>query len=133
MRRGLSAALVALAAAGCGGDAGKVKGRVVENGQPLQIPAQAAIMFTLVGPDDKPDPSRSYTMNIGPDGTFELLASGGQLPPGKYMVTVETTAPKAPTGFGKYKETYRYPTSTLRQEVKAGQNEIVIDLAKPNG
>ncbi len=127
-----AAAVAAAVLAGCGDSAGTLRGRVVENGQPTEIPGQAALMFTLLGPDDKPDASKAYTMNIAKDGTFEMVASAGKLPPGKYMVTVETPA-KGKTGLAKYKEQYRFPNSPLRAEVATGGNELTIDLAKPNG
>ena len=42
-------------------------------------------------------------MTLAKDGSFELAASGGELPPGTYLVTMEVNAPKSATGLGKYK------------------------------
>ena len=125
-------AAAAVLLAGCGESSGRLRGRVVENGQPTEIPGQAALMFTRIGAGDKPDTSKSYTMAVEKDGTFEMVASGGALPPGRYMVTVETTA-KGKAGLAKYKEPYKYPTSPLRADVVAGPNDLIIDLAKPDG
>ena len=116
---------------GCGGGVGKVKGRVVEGGQPVTIDGQAALMFYLIGADGKPDHAKSYPMTLSKDGSFEMVASGGEVPPGTYLVTLEVNATKSSTGLGKYKGRFNLQDSPLRQEVKAGKNELTIDLAKP--
>jgi hypothetical protein len=125
--------LVALAvsAAGCAGNQGRLKGRVVENGQPITIDGQAALMFYQIGADGKPNPSRSYPIPLSNDGSFELVASGGEVPAGTYLVSLEVNAPKSSTGLGRFKGRFTYPESALRHEVKAGANEVTIDLAKP--
>jgi hypothetical protein len=121
----------ACCALGCGPNLGRVKGRVVENGQPVSIDGQAAIMFYLIGEDGKPNPSKSYPMPLSTDGSFELVASGGAISPGTYLVSREVNAAKSPTGLGRLKGRFTYPNSKLRQEIKAGANDVTIDLAKP--
>jgi len=127
-----AAAVAAAFLFGCGETSGRLRGKVVENGQPTGIPAQAALMFTVVDASDKPDAAKSFTATIDKDGTFELVASDGRLPPGKYMVTIETPA-GGTSGLAKYKDKYRYPNSPIRAVIAAGQNDLTIDLAKPNG
>lgn len=121
-----------LALSGCGDSAGRVRGKVSEGGQPVTIPAQAGVTFYLLGPDGKPDPARSYSTPINPDGSFEVVASGGELPPGNYLVALDLAAVKdTKTGLAKYKTQFVYPNSPLRREVKPGKNEILIDVLKP--
>lgn len=133
--RFLAAALAAAFAfsAGCGNPDSRLKGRVVEDGQPVQVAGQAALMFTLLGAGDQPDASKSYTANLNPDGSFEMVASGGRLPPGRYMVTIEMPPAQGKAGLAKYREVYRFPKSSLRADVTVGENDVTVDLAKPAG
>lgn len=117
------AALLALLASGCGSEAAKMKGRLVEHGQPKEFPPTvASVQFTLIV-DGKPNPSKSYPAVVNTDGTFEVLASGGQLPPGTYEVEI-----RGPIGDKK-----GAAPLILKREIKAGQNELTIDVAKPDG
>ena len=129
--RTLSLLLAAASALGCGVTTGKVKGRVVDDGKPVTIDGQAALMFYLLDAGGKPDQTKSYPMTLAKDGSFELAASGGEMPPGTDFVTMEVNAKKAATGLGKYKGRFSLPDSPLRQEVKAGKNELTVELAKP--
>lgn len=133
-RRAAAAALLFfVAGSGCGESSGKLKGRVVENGTPVPVPFQAALMFTAVDANDKPIQMKSYTVNLDPEGTFELFASDGSLPTGKYMVSIESPMPAGSTGLLKYKTALKYPGSKLRVELVRGMNDLTVDLAKtPN-
>src|SRR5262245_50213864 len=83
-------ALGALAAGGCGTNMAKVKGRLISHDQPMTFPAtQVAVSFSPIGPDGKPDPAKSYTCVVNEDGSFELVASGGELPAGSYQVSIQ--------------------------------------------
>ena len=126
----LLVALVALAAGGCGGEAkAKVKGRLVSNGQPMKFPAtQVAVGFSPIGADGKPDPARSYNTPVNEDGSFELVASGGELPPGTYQVSIQAMGKLATE-----MKAYSGPASAVRRELKAGPNDITIDVTKPDG
>src|SRR5947209_1386810 len=128
MRKLIICALLAACTLGCGGGKGRVKGRVVENGSPVTVEGQAAVMFYLIGEDGKPDPTRGYPVPLNEDGSFELVASGGQVPPGNYLITVEVNGPKSATGMGRFKGRFSYPDSPLRQEVKGGRNNLTVDL-----
>ena len=85
--------LSATAMTGCsGGGMGKVKGKLVENGQPTTFPStQASIQLSPIGPDGKPDLTKIYSAVVNPDGTFEVVASGGEVPTGMYLVAIEMT------------------------------------------
>ena len=118
-----------LFAAGCGGPSmAKVKGRVVENGQPIASQGQASLVLVPVGEDGKPG-TKTYVMEIVADGSFELLASGGELLPGAYEVTLEINGKQAASGVAKFKGAY----SHVRIELNSGVNDLTLDLTKPKG
>ena len=124
--------LLCLIALGCGSGAARVKGRVVENGTPLQLEpgTQVSLKLSPIGTDDKPDPAKFYTAMLNADGTFEITVSGGELAPGKYQVSLDAFAA------GKMKtklKPFALTGSKLRTELKAGSNDITVDLAKPEG
>src|SRR5690349_19732037 len=129
MRRALVAAVVlaALAAGGCGSGKGKVKGRLVANGQPMSFPpTQVAVVFAPVGADGKPDPLKAFTAVVNEDGTFELIASGGELPAGQYQISIQA--------MGAMKEKlkgFAAANSRVRRELTSGTNDITIDVTKP--
>ncbi len=131
MRRALLVvALVGLAAGGCGGPKlAKVKGRLVTNDQPMEFPpTAAAVVFTPLNDGGTPDPSKSFTAVVNEDGSFEVLASGGQLPVGKYQISIQA--------MGKLKEQLKKfgeGVSPVRRDLQPGPNELVIDFAKPEG
>jgi hypothetical protein len=125
----LAVALVALATSGCGGGMAKVKGRLVSNGQPMTVPGMTVgVVFTPVGADDKPNPTKAYTAVVNEDGSFELVASGGEFPAGKYQVAITATGKMA-----AQLKAFAGPNSPIRREFKSGENDIVIDVAKPDG
>lgn len=126
----LLAALAGLVAGGCGGGSpARVKGQLVENGQPRTFPpTQVAIELAPVGPDGKPDNKKAVNAVVNPDGTFAVVASGGEFPPGTYQVCI-----LAPPKFQPDLKRFAPPTSPLRRELKPGDNELVIDVAKPEG
>ena len=123
----------ALLLAGCGGGGpAKIKGRVLENGQPVTVAGQASLVFSPVGPDGKAG-AKAYAAGLNPDGTFELVASGGEVPPGDYVVSFEFSGGKgtgaAPTGLAKYREMFK----NVKQTLSPGVNDLTFDLARPNG
>jgi hypothetical protein len=132
MRR-LTSAAVALLLAGCGGGGmAKIKGRVLENGQPVVVPGQASLVFSPARPDGKAG-DKAYAATLSGDGTFELVASGGELPPGDYVVSFEAVGGPAtgtgPSGLAKYRDTFK----DVKQRLKPGDNDLTFDLAKPGG
>jgi len=130
MRRVLPAAVLAalFAVAGCGGGMAKVKGKLVENGEPKAFaPFSASVQFAKIGDDGKPDETKMYSAIVNADGTFELVASGGQLPAGMYQVVIEM-----PVKPGQ-RQPFAAHVSPIRRDLKSGQNDLTIDLAKPEG
>lgn len=126
MRRLALAAALAALAAGCGGkgEPARLKGRLVENGGPREFaPFSASVEVFLLGGDGQPDKAKSFTAPVGGDGTFEVVASGGTLPPGEYEVQVHLPAAKGKAA----------TKVVARRELKPGPNDVTIDLAKPNG
>jgi hypothetical protein len=98
----------------------------------VAVAGQAALVFTPTGPDGKAG-ARAYAAGLDPDGSFELVASGGEVPVGAYLVSLEVAGGKgtaaAPTGLAKYRGTFK----DVRQELKPGVNDLTFDLAKPGG
>ena len=124
-------AILGLVLIGCGDGQGKIKGRLLENGQPVPVPGQAALMFWLIGADGSPDPNRAYAAHLHSDGSFELIASAGKVPPGTYLVSLNVNGPESREGIGKFKKAFSDTNSPLRREIKAGKNDLVIDFANP--
>jgi hypothetical protein len=121
----LAAALLALALAGCGSSMARVKGQLVENGQPKGFPpTTASVQLTLMD-GAKADLDHTYNAVVNQDGTFEVAASGGQLQPGTYQVAVLV--------IGKLREQYGHlapEKEPLTREIKPGLNTLTIELAK---
>jgi hemoglobin len=88
-------------------EGGTVKGKVTLTGKPL-----AKGTVALVDKDGK-----AYSGAIAADGTFTLE----KVPAGTYKVTV-TDAKGVPAAYGDVK------TTTLTSDVKAGTNDLVLDL-----
>jgi hypothetical protein len=132
MNRVLPLAMAAaLLATGCGGGGpGKVKGKVVENGQPTTFPAmQASVQLAPVGSGGKADWNGPvYTAVLNADGTFEVVASGGEVPPGEYLIAIEQTGKPVPR-----LANFTTAKTAVKREIKSGSNELTIDLAKPEG
>jgi len=129
----VSAVFAALLLAGCGGGGpAKIKGRVLENGQPVSVAGQASLVFSPAGPDGKAG-AKAYAAGLNPDRTFELVASGGEVPPGDYVVSFEVSSGKgtgaAPTGLAKYRESFK----NVKQTLAPGMNDLTLDLTKPHG
>lgn len=113
---------------GCSGNMATVSGRIVDNGQPMKYAAtQAAVQLTLMGANGKPDNSKSFTAVVNPDGTFQVVASGGSVPIGTYQVIMNIRDEDP-----KYKP-FTALDSQIRREVKPGHNDLVLDLSKPAG
>jgi hypothetical protein len=124
----LTAALVVVLA-GCGTDPARIKGRVLDNGQPLSVPGSGApqsIVFESLG--GEAGAGRMYSAMLNPDGTFELVAAGGSVPPGEYRVSFDVTLPGKD---GEKFKRFRGSGSPLRRELKPGSNDLTIDLSKP--
>ncbi|WP_439626926.1 carboxypeptidase-like regulatory domain-containing protein [Gemmata sp.] len=127
------AVALAVIFAGCGPDASRITGRVLDNGQPVAVPGSGApqsVVFESVSADGATATGRMYSAALGADGTFELVAAGGSVPPGSYRVSFDVTLPG---NDGEKFKRFRGPGSPLRRELKPGSNDLTIDLAKPEG
>jgi hypothetical protein len=124
----LFVALLAFALVGCGSGKARVKGRLVENGQALTFaPTSAAVELILLKEDGTPDRTKVTTAVVDTDGSFEVVASGGEVPPGTYVIGLKLPAPLQK----KYAK-LAAPASPIRRKVVTGSNDLTIDLAKPN-
>ena len=125
--------ILAFAACGCGDEQSRVKGRLVENGQPVEIlggSTPQTIVFESLAADGKTASGRMYSAIMNPDGTFELVSAGGSIPPGSYRVSFDVTIPGK---VGEKFKRFRGADSPLRKELKPGSNDFTIDLAKSEG
>ena len=119
----LAVGILALATAGCGGSpTAKVKGQILENGQPKSFPPSShAVEIAPISVAGVPDNSKMFTAVVNADGSFEVLASGGELPLGNYVFTVR--------GSSAGKKGTQPPGA--KRELKSGLNTITLDVAKP--
>ena len=127
-----AATLLAVAAAGCADSTAKLKGRLLEGGQPVNFAGhQTGLSFHLLT-DGKTDPNWIYPAAVAPDGTFEMLASGGTLPPGRYRVQLESwgSARGGPLT-DRFGGRFSKDRSRVECEVTPGRNDLMIDLPPP--
>ncbi|MFO0823709.1 MAG: hypothetical protein U0792_11430 [Gemmataceae bacterium] len=116
---------------GCEAEPSRVKGRLLENGKPVAVPAAGSpqvIVFESMSPDGATSTGRMYSAMLSTDGTFELIASGGSVPPGNYRVSFDVTLPGKD---GDKFKGFRRDNSPIRRELKPGSNDLTIDLASP--
>lgn len=141
MRRPLALATLATAAAllaGCGGpQSARLKGRVLgADGQPFTLQKGDQGFMRLLGKaaagTKGEDPE--YPAMLNPDGTFEVVASGGELKPGTYRVALEVVATTRTTKEGRpvqedrLKGRFKADKTTLSVEAKAGPNDVTVTL-----
>jgi hypothetical protein len=126
-----SVVVLALLAAGCGGDKHPLRGTVTfDDGTPI---TRGLVVFERTGGG----PPITARGEIKPDGSYELSTDkpGDGVPAGTYRVLVNAMdlsdvpdeQKKLPFDF-KYQ---KFETSGLEFEVKAGPNEYPIKLARP--
>lgn len=138
--RSVAALLLAITLVGCGGAGqAKLEGQLYTRpGEKLKLESneQAFLSFTGVGADGKPSLEQSYPCQVNPDGTFEMIASGGVLPPGTYRVTLDLIAMKMQDGQGgrpqqidRFSGRFSRDRSKLDVEVKRGSNKLDVVLS----
>ena len=130
--RVLAAALVLLAAGGCGPRLYPVRGKVTyPDGRPV---TEGLVVFESEGAE-KPVTARG---DIRPDGSYQLstFRPGDGVPPGKYRAlvaprsdpnAVDIKPPKPPPFDPRYAE---FATSGLEFEVKAGATDYPIQVTQ---
>jgi hypothetical protein len=110
------AVLFALGLAGCGGPSGRVTGRVTCGGQPVR----GSILFSPFG--EGPDNTGpAVTAPLKDDGSYELELKTF----GRHRVVVSPADVVYPAQPG---QEYPCDLSPVEREVKAGTNEVVIEL-----
>jgi hypothetical protein len=118
--------------AGCGGPGmARVKGQLIDGGSPVTLSGErgeVVIVFNLLDGEGKPVPFKMYSTLVNADGTFEIYASGGELPPGTYQIGLAAEKSKNP----KFKP-FALPKSEARITFVPGANDIQVDLSKPKG
>ncbi len=135
------ALLVGILAAGCGSSGrqtaegrSKPKGRILENGLPIQIKAKnlppgdpgMTVTFIKVGTADAGEEIEAQIIDAS-EGSFELIGADAKgIPPGKYRVEI-IMGPMG--GNDHFKGKYKRDKSKIEVEVKEGE-DLVIDVAK---
>ena len=115
-----------LVASGCGGSASRMKGELVENGQPATFPPGAMPGVVLRPLDGRGRPSETITYKsvVSPGGAFEWVGGNGELPSGGYQFSLELS--------GSVRDKYPHLTaaaSRKRIDLKPGVNLLVVDIA----
>jgi hypothetical protein len=107
-----------LAATGCGGPSARVTGRITCQGKPVV----GVVLFSPKGTGDSPGPS--VTAPLKEDGSYELRLTS--LGAHTVVVTPHDVALRPKRG------QFDYPCdrTPLERDIKAGDNDITIELAK---
>lgn len=134
------ALLLAFALTGCSAPTATVKGKLLDGGQPVGPDGlMVALNFHPLKPDGTVDKQTSYSAVLNGDGSFQIVESGGTLPPGDYRVVITAAAGGPPDPKKKAKASpaqLRFAPFTtvegskLKVTVAAGGNDLTIDLAK---
>jgi hypothetical protein len=123
------AALAAALVGGCEGGQARVKGRLLQGGEPMSFPLTAvAVELSPVDENGKVDGNQVYSAVVQVDGSFTVTASKGEVPPGTYAVSIQAT--------GQLKaqlKSFAPGTSAVRRDLEPGTNDLTIDLSKPEG
>jgi hypothetical protein len=131
----------AFALTGCGKSVPKVvvRGRLLDNGKPLQIPTDKlppgdpGVRLEFCALRDDGGVGDVYTATVDKDdATFEVKGHAGKggIPVGKYRVAISV----GPPGQDRLKKKFTARNSTIEREITtAPDQEIVIDVAKPTG
>ncbi|MDX1946603.1 MAG: hypothetical protein SFU86_14470 [Pirellulaceae bacterium] len=129
----LGCALLPLA--GCGNKSlAPVKGKVVSGGQPV---TEGGLLFTPLAAGNTAAPATGI---IQPDGTFTLGTEGERdgAAIGKHQVKYTPPQPTGPEwdGYGTppaktYSPFHGFVPKETEVEIKAGENELTIELVKP--
>jgi len=126
--------LACLALAGCGAEESgvEVRGRLTQDGKPLVVDPQqreigiggVEICFHRIGEDGKPTGQGEMTQ-ADAEGNFDLP---DRITPGRYRIAVKHLVGGSDALLGKFDQ----HNSPIVRQITGGE-EIVIDLAKPEG
>jgi hypothetical protein len=126
---------LALVLSGCGPKTVIAHGKLLDKGQPLHAPenlppGDPGIHVTFYPADEKLGKQAQMAV-VNPDGTFRVPGNSLRgVVPGKYRVSI-TLGPLS--GADKLKGAFSGLKSPIVREVKENNEEIVIDISKPNG
>jgi hypothetical protein len=120
--RGVAVLAGLLALIGCSGSVATVKGRVTCQGNPVK----GSILFSPKG-EDANNTGPAVPAQLKDDGSFELKLTTI----GKHAVTVTPSDVKYPVKPGEMD--YPCDRSPQEREIKAGSNEIIIELTPRKG
>lgn len=114
----------------------RVTGRLVNNGQPVTVPATEAalgsvqIRFLLLAEDGTAD-GYSFDAPTDAEGAFSVQgATGRGIPPGKYRIAVYQYDPYP---IDKLRGAFAEEKTPIVREITGSTDLGTIDLAKPNG
>jgi hypothetical protein len=127
--------------AGCGGPGAKpigmtgakVKGRLLDNGQPVKVRAGEDIVVSFSPPDPADVTSTRGAASINPkDGTFAFFgtsSAAGLLSAGKYKVTVSSIYGN--DGVDRYAAAFGHDKTPLQVEVGSEPEQtFVVDIGR---
>jgi hypothetical protein len=136
MRRLLSCALVLLVAlnSGCGSGRVKAKGRLLQDGRPFPSDEPGLVVHVVFIPLAESNPAAPEGNSVAEfnreDATFRVAGRDGRgLPPGKYRISVQVNRKRKDIFEGAFNAV----NSKIVREVTSSADEIVVDLAKPEG
>jgi hypothetical protein len=118
--------LASLVLSGCGGNPmAKVKGTILENGKPKSFPPTShSVEIAPVDASGQVDHAKAFSAVVNGDGSFEVVASGGQLPVGTYQFSIR--------GPGSGKKGIKVgPAPGAKRDLQPGDIAITLDIAKP--
>ena len=107
-------------------------------GEKLAPGADEQWMMSFVGINDagQINNNLTYPAHLEGDGAFRVVASNGEVPPGKYRVACEVEYTKSTTKQGRplradrFGGKYSKEKSPLTVEVKLGENDFPIELGE---
>jgi hypothetical protein len=136
----LALAVAALLTAGCGGGGpapigttgAKVKGRLLEGGQPVRVRPGEDIVVSFAPPNAADVTSPRGAASVDPkDGSFAFFGANsdaGRLTPGTYRVSISSVTRD---GDDRFAATFAFDKSPLKAEVGSEPEQtFVIDLGK---
>ena len=137
---GLLCGTVLLFAAGCakensvlGKTGARVKGRLLDNGQPVKVRPGEDVVVSFAPPDLADVTSTRGAASVDPkDGAFAFFganSAAGLLAPGKYRVSISSIA--GPDGIDRFAAAFALDKSPLQAEVgPEPEQTFVIDIGK---
>ena len=117
------------AVGGCNSNGPRVvKGRLVNNGEPLKVSQQGVVQIAF---EYATNPDGSFVAVVGPDGQFAVEGPTGEgIRPDTYRISVVQLDPYPDKDLLKGKFSSKSTPITLAVD---GRSELLIDLAQYNG